>query len=124
MKGIAAVIRKNEKYLMIQQSKDPYRGYWGIVHGSVEPSDKSEEDAVKREVREELGIEINIPEKIATTYVNNIETGWWLAEYQSGEIRVDKSEISECRELPLSKIFNLRLFPPTKEFFQKYKQLL
>lgn len=74
MKGIAVVIKKGRKYLMIQQSKEPYKGYWGLVHGTKE-SGENEETAVKREVSEEIGIKVRVIKKLATSYVDNIETG-------------------------------------------------
>jgi len=123
MKGIAVVIKKGIEYLVIQQSKKSYKGYWGLVHGTIE-SGENEETTVKREVSEEVGIEVKIIKKLATSYVDNIETGWWLTEYESGKIKPDISEISKCEYFTLNQIFNLKLFPPTKEFLQKHKNFL
>jgi len=121
--GVAVVIRKDREYLMIQQSKEPHKGNWGLVHGTIE-SDENEENAVKREVFEEVGIKVKIIKKIMTTYVDNIKTSWWLTEYESGKIKIDLSEISKCEYVTLNQIFSLKLFLPTREFLQKHKDSL
>ena len=120
MKGVAVVIKKDEEYLMIQQSKEPYKNHLGLVHGTREVGE-NEETTVTREVREEVGLDVRIIKKLATTYVDDTETGWWLTEYRDGEIKLDLSEILKAEYFALDHVFSLRLFPPTKEFLHRYK---
>ena len=57
---VAALIWDNDRFLACQRPADKTRGLlWEFVGGKVEP-EESREDALRRECREELGIEINV----------------------------------------------------------------
>ncbi|HEY8435466.1 MAG TPA: (deoxy)nucleoside triphosphate pyrophosphohydrolase [Haloplasmataceae bacterium] len=57
---VAAVIRKNRKILCCQRSdRGPYGKKWEFPGGKVEPGEKPE-DALVREIREELDVEIMV----------------------------------------------------------------
>jgi ADP-ribose pyrophosphatase YjhB (NUDIX family) len=53
---IDAVIIRNGKALLIKRGVEPFKGYWGLVGGYV-GWDETIEDAVRRELHEELGFE-------------------------------------------------------------------
>lgn len=53
----AAIIRKDEKVLMVQRRKDPYEGTWMFPSGFVDFGEHPE-DAVIREVKEETGLDV------------------------------------------------------------------
>jgi ADP-ribose pyrophosphatase YjhB (NUDIX family) len=53
--SIDAVIIKEDKILLIKRGANPFKGFWALPGGYVE-WDESVEDAVKREVQEELGV--------------------------------------------------------------------
>jgi len=53
---IDALIIKDNKILLIKRGADPFKGFWGTPGGYVE-WDETVEDAVKREVKEELGLD-------------------------------------------------------------------
>ncbi|MBS0275616.1 MAG: NUDIX hydrolase [Proteobacteria bacterium] len=56
--GVAAVIWNDRReVLLIRRTKEPRKGQWSLPGGKVEFGE-SLEDAVRREVREETGIEI------------------------------------------------------------------
>jgi 8-oxo-dGTP diphosphatase len=69
--GIAAVIWSPEtkKYLLLRRSeqKDYARGIWECVTGRVDQGE-SFEDALHREVREELGVSVHIEHILGTTH--------------------------------------------------------
>jgi 8-oxo-dGTP diphosphatase len=69
--GIAAVIRSPEtrQYLLLRRSeqKDYARGVWECVTGRVDQGEGFE-DALRREVREELGVEVQIDHILGTTH--------------------------------------------------------
>ena len=50
--GVAAAVTTESGILLVQESKGPYEGCWGLPKGYVEP-DESIEAAVLRELREE-----------------------------------------------------------------------
>ncbi|MBU6389623.1 NUDIX hydrolase [Patescibacteria group bacterium] len=55
--SIDAVIIKNGKILLIQRGREPDKGRWGTPGGHVD-WDESAEDAVRREVQEETGLNV------------------------------------------------------------------
>ena len=56
--GVAcnAVIMENRKLLLVRRAKEPHNGLWHFPGGHVEKNETAEE-AVIREIREELGVE-------------------------------------------------------------------
>ena len=62
---VAAIIRKGDKVFAIQRGYGEWKDYWEWPGGKTEPGETPEE-ALKREIREELAAEIRI-EKLLTT---------------------------------------------------------
>jgi mutator protein MutT len=59
--GVGAVILENDAVLLIRRGKEPLKGIWSIPGGALEIGE-SLTDAVRREVREEVGLEIEVHE--------------------------------------------------------------
>ena len=55
--GVGALIFKGDRILMAQRGKPPLMGLWSLPGGLVEVGE-SLENAVRREVREETGLEV------------------------------------------------------------------
>lgn len=55
--SIDALIIKDNKILLIKRGSEPFKGYWGVPGGYVD-WDESAEEAVKREVAEELDLTV------------------------------------------------------------------
>ncbi len=55
--GVGAIILRRGRILMAQRGKEPLKGSWSLPGGLVELGE-SLADAVRREVREETGLEI------------------------------------------------------------------
>src|ERR1035438_2512704 len=55
--GVGALIFAESNILLVERAKEPLKGYWSIPGGIVEAGEKLE-DAVRREVQEETGLEI------------------------------------------------------------------
>jgi mutator protein MutT len=55
--GVGTLIFEGRNILLVERAKEPLKGYWSIPGGIVEAGEKLE-DAVRREVREETGLEI------------------------------------------------------------------
>lgn len=55
--SVDAVILQNEKVLLVKRGVEPNKGFWATPGGYVE-WDESTEDAAKREVKEETGLNV------------------------------------------------------------------
>jgi len=56
--GVGALIFEDGNILLVERGKEPLKGYWSIPGGIVETGEKLEE-AVRREVTEETGLEVH-----------------------------------------------------------------
>jgi len=54
---VGALIFDGTKLLLVERGNEPLKGYWSLPGGIVETGEKLEE-AVRREVREETGLEV------------------------------------------------------------------
>lgn len=62
---VAAVIRKGDRIFATQRGYGEWKDYWEFPGGKVEPGE-SPEEALKREIREELSTEINVDRFLCT----------------------------------------------------------
>ena len=60
---VAAVIRDGDCFFATQRGYGPYKDGWEFPGGKIEPGESARE-ALKREIREELGVEIAVGEEI------------------------------------------------------------
>ena len=93
---VAAIIKKNNQYLVVQRNKNKYMGLkWEFPGGKVDENE-SFESALKREIQEELSIEINIYKKIAEeTYKDekiDIILHYYLSSQKNGTITLSEHE--------------------------------
>lgn len=56
---VSAIISRNGKILLCRRSADPFKGKWDLPGGFLEEKELAKE-GMKREIREELGAEIEI----------------------------------------------------------------
>jgi len=57
--GVAGIIFRDQGVVLIRRGQEPARGEWSLPGGAVEVGENLEE-ALRREVREETGLEIEI----------------------------------------------------------------
>jgi 8-oxo-dGTP diphosphatase len=55
--GVGAIMLRRDRILMAQRGKEPLKGWWSLPGGALETGE-SLDFAVRREVREETGLEI------------------------------------------------------------------
>ncbi|MFL2957251.1 MAG: NUDIX hydrolase [Candidatus Thalassarchaeaceae archaeon] len=96
--GVAACIVKEERILLVKESRGSKAGLWGMPKGAVDEGEAPAK-AVLRELREECGIEGEVIGLIGVREcVENKIPGMFLAysvKINEDEIKIDHDEISD-----------------------------
>ena len=91
LKVTAAVIERDGKYLIARKSYGNLEGMWEFPGGKIEEGESLEE-CLKREIDEELGIEIMVDDYLATSQYAyrefEIELVGFVSRYISGEVKL------------------------------------
>lgn len=110
--GVGAfILNKNNEVLLMRRKKSPEAGFWSIPDGKVE-FQESIEEALKREVKEELGVEIAIIALLGVT--NHIileENAHWISPVFLTEIIQGTPENLELEKHSEMKWFSIENFP-------------
>jgi NAD+ diphosphatase len=94
---VITLIRDGRRVLLTRKSFWPKNRY-GLVAGFVDPAESLEE-AVRREVQEEVGVEVKDITYVASQYwpfPSQLMVGF-VATYAGGELRVDHEELEDAR---------------------------
>ena len=100
-RGVIAIIKHGPRYLTIRRADRVAKGgYWCFPGGHVEPGENSRR-AVRRELEEELGIEVLPVERLGSVRVLDPQyiLAVWRVEQASGELRPATEEIADVRWL-------------------------
>lgn len=77
--GVGALIFDGSRILLVERGKDPLKGYWSLPGGVLETGETLK-DGVRREVREETGLEVE-PYERAEVFERIMRDGKGRAEY-------------------------------------------
>ena len=84
--GVGALLFRRGRILMAQRGKEPLKGWWSLPGGALETGE-SLADAVRREVREETGLEVEplrifeVFERILRDAAGAVEYHYVLVDY-------------------------------------------
>lgn len=119
---VAAIIYKDGEYFATQRGYGEFEGMWEFPGGKIEP-DESSESALKREIQEELGIDITINKFLCTTDYDypsfHLTMHCYLCSVESGEIEL--REHKSARWLTVELLDSVEWLPADKEVIEKLK---
>ena len=90
--GVGALIFEASNILLVERGKEPLKGYWSLPGGILETGEKLE-DAVRREVLEETGLEVEplsifeVFERIMPDEAGRAEYHYVLIDYLCRPVR-------------------------------------
>ena len=121
--AVVAVITRGREVLLIRRGASvPEPGYWAPPSGTIEPGE-SQEAAVIREVREEVGLTVRpvvkLWESLSLSGTHTLH--WWRADYVDGTLVLNRREAAEARWVDLAEIGAVEpLFPVDRAFFRAW----
>lgn len=119
---VAAIIIDNGKYFATQRGYGEWKGYWEFPGGKIEVNE-TPEDALKREIREELETEINVGDKVCTIEYDypkfHLSMECFYAKVSSGGLILKEHEAAKW--LSESEFGNVEWLPADKMIIEKIK---
>jgi 8-oxo-dGTP diphosphatase len=122
--AVVAIIQQSGKFLLIKRSDyiKTAKGYWCPVSGRIE-NDETQEEALIREVFEEVGLSVEAIEKVAEipTHDKKFTLHFWTTKILCGEARVASHEVADIRWVTIKELD--RLNPIFEEDVQILKNM-
>ena len=88
---VAAIIQRDGAYFATQRGYGEFEGMWEFPGGKIEPGE-TPKDALKREIQEELGLDITIDNFLCTTNYDypsfHLTMHCYLCRVEAGEIEL------------------------------------
>ena len=120
---VAAIILRDGAYFATQRGYGEFEGMWEFPGGKIEPGE-SREDALKREIQEELGVDIYIKELLCTTEYDyptfHLTMHCYLCSVVSGEIEL--REHKSARWLTKESLDSVEWLPADLDIIKKLKE--
>jgi 8-oxo-dGTP pyrophosphatase MutT (NUDIX family) len=119
--AVAVVIKRGETFLLIQRAKKgEAEDYWCPITGAVEPGE-TQEQAVIREAREEMGIVVDPVEKVweCPTDNNDYLLHWWFVRMKNQDIVPSQDEVKAFEWVTVQQMDQIKkMFEPDRHFFR------
>ena len=127
MLGVGALIFDGDSILLVERAGEPLKGYWSLPGGLVETGELIE-DALRREIREETGLEVepvfrfDIFERIMRDDQGRPEYHYVLVDYvckvTGGALR-PADDVSRVEWVPQVKLRDYKITPGTIEAVER-----
>ena len=121
---VAAILHRDGAYFATQRGYGEFEGMWEFPGGKIEPGE-SLEVALKREIQEELGVDIAIENLLCTTEYDypsfHLTMHCYLCRIASGEIEL--REHKSALWLTANRLDDVAWLPADKEVIDKLKSL-
>ena len=119
---VAAIIRKENKIFATQRGYGEWKDWWEFPGGKIEQGETPEE-ALKREISEELSAEINVNELFSTVDYDypkfHLTMHCYLCTLQTNAMHLNEHE--SARWLAKDKLDSVKWLPADKSIIDKLK---
>ena len=121
---VAAIIRKEGKIFATQRGYGEWKDWWEFPGGKMEPGETPEE-ALKREIREELSTEIRVDELLCTVEYDYPKFALTLHCYLCSLVTeaLHLNEHEAARWLAKDELDSVKWLPADREVIEKIKLL-
>ena len=117
---VAAIIVRDGRIFATQHGYGEWKDWWEFPGGKIEPGE-SPEDALKREIREELATEIEVDELLTTVEYDypkfHLTMHCYLCTIISGDLTLLEHE--DARWLALDELDCVKWLPADKDVIEK-----
>ncbi len=128
---VSAIIEKDNKFLFGRKKENigPYPNTWHLLGGGAHPEEESLTNAIRREIKEEAGIQVGTLEPVSFDEdiepdKNGIETRYvflvFKTKYVSGEI-IPNDDIVKLEWIKKEDLKKTELSRPSIKLFKKLK---
>ncbi len=122
IKVVAAIIRKGDKIFATQRGYGEWKDWWEFPGGKME-MDETPEEALKREIREELSTEISVDEFVCTVEYDypkfHLTMHCFLCSLQMEALHLNEHEAA--RWLSIDELKSVEWLPADLEVVEKIK---
>ena len=121
---VAAILHRDGAYFATQRGYGEFEGMWEFPGGKIEPGE-SRDVALKREIQEELGVDIAIENLLCTTEYDypsfHLTMHCYLCSIASGEIEL--REHKSARWLTAETLDSVEWLPADKDVISRLSNL-
>lgn len=117
---VAAIIIRDDKLFATQRGYGEWKDWWEFPGGKIEPGEEPE-DALKREIREELATEIEVGDLLTTVEYEypqfHLTMHCYLCSIISGGLSLLEHE--DARWLVMDELDSVKWLPADKDVIEK-----